>query len=281
MPDAFEHCATLVREHDKDRFLAAVFAPEDRRRHVLALYAFNLEIARVREMVSNPLPGEIRLQWWRDAIDRREPAANPVATALLETIEKFRLPVAALQNLIDARVFDLYDDPMPSLADLEGYAGETASAVIQLSAIILNGGDDPGTHEAAGHAGVAYALTGLLRSLPIHAARGQCFMPKDVLARYGAGTEDIIARRVSPGLLAALGDLVNAARGHQRATEQRLATIPAAVGAAFLPNALVEAYLKRLLPLGRDPFREVVDLPGWLRPILLWRGSRKIGRAGR
>ena len=129
----YAHCAELVRAQDQARYIAGLYAPEDRRAALYALYAFSLEIARVRALVSEPLPGEVRLQWWRDVLEGQaggETQAHPVAAALLDTIKRYRLPAAPLTALIDARIFDLYDDPMPSLRDLEGYAGETASAVI-------------------------------------------------------------------------------------------------------------------------------------------------------
>lgn len=277
MPDAsdpFEHCAALVRRFDKDRFLASLFIPEPTRRHVLALYAFNLEAARVRETISSPLPGEIRLQWWRDVLARGEASAHPVAAALLNAIDRFRLPLAPFTNLLDARIFDLYDDPMPSFADLEGYAGETSSALIQLAALILADGEDPRTHEASGHAGVAYAIVGLLRALPLHAARGQCYLPKDMLARHGAAPEDVTAQRATPGLLACLSDLRAAARAHLNAAQTLLPAVRPEARAAFLPIAFVEPYLKRLSRPRLDPFRETADLPSWRRPLIVWRAAR-------
>ena len=139
MDDNFRHCEQLVREGDKDRFLAALFAPADKRGALFALYAFNLEVARVREAVREAMAGEIRLQWWRDAIESGggEASAHPVAAALRETIARFDLPVAPLIDLIEARSFDLYDDPMPNSAALEGYAVKTSSALIGLAASIL------------------------------------------------------------------------------------------------------------------------------------------------
>src|ERR1700676_258417 len=95
MPAADSHCEKLVREADRDRFLATLFAPAERRGALHALYAFNIEIARVREVVREPLAGEIRLQWWNDAIDGRaagEAAANPVAAALLAAMARYQLP---------------------------------------------------------------------------------------------------------------------------------------------------------------------------------------------
>ena len=153
------------------------------------------------------LAGEIRLQWWRDALQgeaRGDVRANPVAAALDDTIVQFRLPRQALVDLIDARVFDLYDDPMPSLNDLEGYCGETSSSLIRLAELILADGADPGAADAAGHAGVAYAIAGLLRAFPWHARRGQVYVPADLLARHGVARDDIVTGRGGPGLRGAL-----------------------------------------------------------------------------
>ena len=105
MEPAYRHCEQIVRAADKDRFLATLFAPADRRDALFALYAFNCEIAGVRERAREPMPGEIRLQWWRDVLGGEragEAAANPVAAALLETIARFDLPAAALLELIEA-----------------------------------------------------------------------------------------------------------------------------------------------------------------------------------
>src|SRR5215470_538548 len=115
MEESYSYCEMLVREADKDRFLASLFAPADRRPHLFALYAFNIEISRVRESSHNALPGEMRLQWWRDALSGRgygSVAANPVATALLDTMLRYRLSAVPLLDLLHARSFDLYDEPM-------------------------------------------------------------------------------------------------------------------------------------------------------------------------
>ena len=129
---AERHCFELVKAEDPDRFLASLFAPDDARPALLGLYAFNIELARIRANVSAPMPGELRLQWWRDCIDgifAREAQANPVAQGLALAVARGHLPKHALMNMIEARSFDLYDDAMPSLHDLEGYLGETSSSL--------------------------------------------------------------------------------------------------------------------------------------------------------
>src|SRR6201993_4547541 len=77
--------AALVRRHDPDRFLTALFAPPDRRDALLTLYAFNHELARAREVVSEPPLALLRLQWWREVVEgaaRRHEVAEPLAAAI-------------------------------------------------------------------------------------------------------------------------------------------------------------------------------------------------------
>ncbi|PZU87575.1 MAG: phytoene/squalene synthase family protein [Chelatococcus sp.] len=278
LPEAYAHCAVLVRENDPDRYIATLYAPEARRPALFALYAFSHEIARVRALVSEPLPGEVRLQWWRDLLEgeaQGEAQAHPVAAALLDTIMRYRLPIAPLTSLIEARVFDLYDDPMPSLGDLEGYAGETSSALIRLACLILAEGRDPGGATACGHAGVAYALTGLMRAFPWHAAEGQVYLPADILMRNGVTRDDIVRGRGGPGVLYSLKELREIARRHLAKLEGLRETMPPAVLPAFLPVALVEPYLRRMERKGYDPYRTIITLPGWRRQWLIWRAARR------
>src|SRR3990172_2713533 len=118
MRENYAHCEAEVRARDKDRYLATLFAPAEARPHLFALYAFNLEVAQVRERIHEPLAGEVRLQWWRDAVEGTragEATANPVAAALLDTVERRSLARHLLSELVDGRSFDLYDDPMPTL----------------------------------------------------------------------------------------------------------------------------------------------------------------------
>src|SRR6266508_271590 len=210
MEDAFRHCERLVREADKDRFFTALFAPATHRASLFALYAFNVEVARVRDRAREPLPGEIRLQWWSEVLSgarEDEARAHPVASALLQTVRRFRLPVADLNDLVEARSFDLYDKPMPTIADLEQYATRTSATLVELAARILVDGSDPAITDLARHAGVAYAITGFLRSLPMHAARRQLYVPLDLLQRHGVDLESVFSRIGTPELDAALADM--------------------------------------------------------------------------
>jgi phytoene synthase len=275
MQDAFAYCADLVRAADRDRYIASLFAPAAHRGGLHALYAFNVEVSRVRDAAREPLPGEIRLQWWTDVLSGErsgEASANPVASALAATITRYQLDATRLMGVIEARRFDLYDEPMAGIADLETYANRTTSTIFALAARVLAGVD---TDAFAGPAGVAYGITALLRALPQHAATGRIYLPSDVLVRHDVHTRDLYAGRSSPGLNAAVADLRHSASRHLSAARDGMNDVPAETIPAFLPIALVRPSLERLAR--SDPFAPA-ELPAWRRQWLIWRAARKPAR---
>jgi phytoene synthase len=294
---AYAHCEFLLRENDKDRFLADLFIPPARRCHIHALHAFSFEIARIRELVSEPMPGEIRHQWWRDVLEgdaRGGVSANPVAAALTDTVDRFNLSRPALVALIDARGFDLYDSPMPDLPSLEAYCNNTSSVLFAMAGEIL--ADASETHGAPSHAarddaaarigsaplaaaalpaGLAYAFTGLIRAFPLHAARGQVFLPNEILRRHGSSVEEALSGRATPALLAGLAEWRRDARRHLEKAQAAVTLLPENLKPAFLPLALVKPYLDANEKRERDPFRSSAELPQWRRQWALWRGLPK------
>jgi phytoene synthase len=276
MRENYAFCEALVREADKDRFLATLFVPAAARPHVFALYAFNVEIARVRELAREPLAGEVRLQWWRDALAGKAEggiAGNPVAAALADSIERFDLKRDTLIALIDARQFDLYDEPMATLGKLETYARATSSSLFGLVAKLL-AGNAASAAEAAEPAGIAYAITGLMRAFPLHAARGQLYLPIDLLARHGASRDDILSGRATPELFHALTELRDHARRHLMQLRACLASVSRDAHLAFLPAALVEAYLAPMQRPGYDPFK-TFEVAQWRRQWALWHAAQR------
>lgn len=282
LASAYASCEAMLREGspaDRDAWLASLFIAPDKRRHVQALYAFSREIERVPSIVSQPTLGEIRLQWWVEALEgsrRAEAAANPLAAALFDTIARFNLPAEALVALIEARRFDLYADPMPSLNDLEGFCGEVHGGPLRLASIIVAGGVDPGGAQAVGHASVAIGFARILAELATHAARGQCFIPRDVLARHGALPEAVAAGVTSPALGAALAEMRSLARGHAKAAWVAAPSMAAQARVVLLPLALVEPMLARTERRGFDAFRDPSEPPQWRRQWALWRAARKL-----
>jgi 15-cis-phytoene synthase len=271
------YCLDLVRQHDKDRFLASLFAPEAKRPHLLALYAFNIEITRIREIVSEPQLGEIRLQWWLDSLEgiyAGQTQDHPVAIALAGVIHENDLPKHALQNLVKAHSFDFYSDPMPTLGDLEGYLGDTSAALIQISTLILAGEDALGNAEAAGLAGVAQGLTEILCRLPVQRAYAQCFLPRDMLDRRDVSAENFLAGENQAGLGIVFAELREKARSRLAEARNISWTIKAAAMPAFLHVALVDSYLDALARAGEGALRKPVTIAQWRKQWILWKAAR-------
>jgi len=273
--EAAGFCADLVRSHDFSRYAATLFMPAMQRRALFALYAFNAEISRVREQVSQPLPGEMRLQWWTDMLEGAGHGGiegNPVAAELLLAIRDFRLPLEPLSHLIDEHQFDLYNDPMPSMAALEGYVTETSSALFSLAARIAARPSEAIDHLAR-HAGLAQGIAQVIAALPHDAARRQLFVPLQLLQQHGSGMEEVFAGKQTPGTRAAVDQLVGEAQRHLATAFELLAAVPPDVRPVFLPLALVRRDLNRMSRADNDPFE---PQPVSRLRILwtLWRASR-------
>jgi phytoene synthase len=278
MQDAFAYCAELVRTADRDRFIASLFAPAEQRDALHALYAFNIEVTRVREVAREALPGEIRLQWWRDVIDgerAEEASANPVAAVLLAVIARHQLAAATFGTLIEAHRFDLYDEPMTQLTDLGTYARHTSSALIGLASQILGGGSADAAAMAAGPAGIASAIAGLLRAFPVHAARRQLYVPIALLDSHGVEAQDVFAGQSSSGLKAVFAELRDLARQQLQIARQHVIALPRETLSAFLPVALVRPSLDRLERC--EPFAPR-EISPWRRQWLIWRAARNPAR---
>jgi 15-cis-phytoene synthase len=249
-------CADLVRTHDFARYASTLFVPAVERRALLAIYAFNVEISRVREQVSQPLPGEMRLQWWTDMLDGAGHGGvegNPVAAELQLAISNFRLPAEPLSRLIDEHQFDLYNDPMPSMAALEGYVNDTSSALFSLGARIAAHPSEEIDHLAR-HAGLAQGIVQVIATLPIDASRRQLFVPLQLLQQHGSGMEAVFSGKQTPNTRAAIDQLIGEARSHLRTAFELLADVPHEVRPVFLPLALVRQDLKRMSRADVDPF---------------------------
>jgi phytoene synthase len=256
---------TIARDGDLDRYVSALFAPRACREHLFALYAFNVELARIGEQVSEPQLGEIRLQWWRDALDRAcagEITGHPVVDALGLAVRDCELSRQSLADLIDARAFDVSVKIMPDTAALDDYLGKTAGVLFKLASEVgMAGGraaEPRALEQAIRAAGIAYGLTGLMRALPVHLSRGLVDIPEDGLRRHGTSPAQLLAREASEGLTELLADLRETARAALKSASQHVAELPPASRPAFLPLALVDPYLSALAKV--EPLRQVAEI---------------------
>jgi len=256
------YCAILVRESDFDRYAATLFAPPERRAQLLSLYAFNAEIARVREQVTQALAGEIRLQWWIDMLSGKsadDAQGNPVAAQLLRTVEACGLSHANLTELVEAHRFDLYDEPMQTTAEMEGFLDQTAGKLFLLGARVLAAGAtverSPLLEALTHHASLAHGLTSLIEALPRHAARRQLYVPLGLLEQYGLAREALFGGDAPPELPRLVRSLADQAAKQFAEAMKLMPGIDSALRPSFLLLALVPSRLKRLARDGYDPFR--------------------------
>ena len=227
----------LVRRHDPDRFLTALFAPPDRRDALLALYAFNHELARAREVASQPPLALIRLQWWREVVEG-EAKRHEVATPLSAAIGAGLVLPADLLPVIEARDSEVYGE-FETMQDWRAWLLTGAGGLAVAAARTL-GAADP---EAVRLFGAAYGAAGVLRATGVLAAQGTCLLPRDMLAHHGLSAEAFV---VDPGSEAARAALMEVARaGQALLAEARPGAVPRVAIAAALPAVLARRDLAR------------------------------------
>jgi phytoene synthase len=258
------YVAEQVRRFDNDRFLCTLFAPADRREALLVLFAFNVELARIRELVHEPLIGQMRLQWWRDALDAlygaTPPPRHPVVEALGTVVRRYALSREPFERLLDARACDLDDGPPADVARLLAYAEGTSATLSRLALEILGVRDDAAL--AAGRAvGMGWALTGLLRAVPFHAATRRVYLPADMLRGAGVDVDRLCEGRPGPSLATVVRPLATAAQDFFADARRLGAAVARPALPALLPATLADDYLARLARAGFDPFASRVRRP--------------------
>jgi phytoene synthase len=243
--------AAQLRELDRDAYLASLVLPNHARLAVQTLHAFAAELAAVHRRVREPMPGEIRLQFWHDALEGErhgDVESNPLAKSLFETIESHQLSKVPLLRMVAAHRFDLYQDPMPDKNQFEGYAGEVSSIIFQYAAqICANETDEPETfNDAAGHLGVAQTYVRALHSFEHDRRRAQIFLPLNVFEAYGVKDVDIFAGAQKEQILQALSSCAEEARTHLDKAKSAIKACPGTAKPAFAAWPFIDADLTRM-----------------------------------
>jgi phytoene synthase len=248
--------AEQVRLYDHDRFMTAIFAPSAAREHLFALYAFNIELAKVSEIVSEPLIGQMRLQWWRDTLDRLyagETVAHGVARPLGEAIAAARIARTAFDPLIDAREFDLDREAPADFGALHAYAEGTGAPLLEI-ALRIAGASGPAAEEVARIAGAGWALTGLLRAVPFHARQRRTFLPADRLEESGVHIGRLFDLKPEAGLSDVVRNIGAHARDHFARARALAGKLPRGARSPALLIELGQLHLRDLARAGWNPF---------------------------
>ncbi len=266
------YCETLVRTQDADRFLLSMFYPAEVRAHLWALYAFNHEIAKTREVVTDTNIGLIRLQWWRDGLanfyEKNEVLKHDVMTDLSKAIWRYELPREMFDHLIYAREFDLEDRQPGSLEGVCNYVDYTHTPLLRLGVMIA--GEDA-DHPSLQPVAMAYALTGLIRAARFHMADNRCYLPEDLMRRAGLRFGTFQPDK-KPG---AFNPIIREMR--LKAEELLRQASPQGEGRMIrLHRVMTVQYLNKIKRLDDnidDPKMHIAPL---LREIGLWRAARTV-----
>ncbi|MDJ0683086.1 MAG: squalene/phytoene synthase family protein [Alphaproteobacteria bacterium] len=285
---ALSHCGRLTHDRDYDRFLTALTAPPDRREALFALYAFNFEVAKVSDVVSESLLGAIRFLWWREALEEcaaGTPRRHAVVLALAPEIAEGRIPKPQLDRIIDARESDLEHRPPADMAAMERYARETGGA-LTLAALGAVGAAEEGAAQAllnriAEDVGAAWALVGLMRAMPHQLRARRRMLPDTLLAEFGVAESDLLELRPVPGLSSCVASVCAHAETLLNTAREDARTLPNPLIKNAFPalssGVLARAYLTRLRRAGFDPLNQAAARPPVGRGLRLlaarWRGS--------
>lgn len=268
-----------ARAWEQDRYLAALLAPRAVRQDLIAVAAFAGEIARIPAFVREPMMGEIRLQWWREALENADLAVSsghPVADAVRDTARRHELPPGLLIGFIDAQTAGLYDEPIADDQALTAHLAKTEGALFELALRIL-GRRDEAVHGAAMAAGQAYGLMRVLVELPAMWAQGRILIPVTRLQAAGISFPEAQAGLTPERMAPVLAGLAGEARRQLSDARTSARLFNRGQHVAFLPLAVVEPYLRALEGAKRDPLREPLDIAPLRRVWALWR-SHLTGR---
>ncbi len=263
-------CLEELRRHDNDRYLTVLFAPAKAREALAALYAFNLEIARTAEVVSEPMLGQLRLQWWRETIEgiyEGKIRAHYVSEPLARAIEEGDLQRKAFECLIDGREKDLEGFTPQNLTELEDYLFETAVPLVESAGVIVDSTVGANA-ETARAVATAYGLIGVVRSHPFHVRRGRCLLPLELLRSQGLTKDSALKGETSDQLQAVSQNLVARSEELLAGARGELSRLPKSARSPYFLGTLAKLEAKRLRKVNYDPFDPWVLQPS---PARIWR----------
>lgn len=273
-------CKAELRRLNPIHHFTALAVSENHRADIIAFYAFLAEIARIPRLVSDPGTGEIRLQWWMDVVndDVKDISSGcgganigPIGVGLKHVQKKYGLSADLLGQIIEARKFDLYHDPMPDKEAFGLYAHRTRAIPLLLSTKILADGQE---HDLTGlydNAGMAISLSNHLRRWAKVASYQQLFLPLDLFTEQNITLDQIFARQRSEKMTAILHSLMDRMDDHHQKAMDHYGLLKqrglAHLAPAFLELALIPLVLRKRQ---YDLYGEIV-VPNWRAYWKIWR----------
>lgn len=275
-----DYCLEQLKAHDYYRYLSCLLCPEALRAVLLPVYGFNQEISKIKYVVSEPMVGHIRLQWWREAIEELYAGktlthSHEVTRALQGMLAQHPVPKEMFDELINAREADIDFEPPEDMDALKHYAVATSSNLLLLALEAVGVKDDQ-AREAAHYAGIAYAITGMIRSLRHNAYHRRVMLPLDMLEKQGITADDVAEGRKldkTRVIIQAMHDKADVHFHHARAL---MGGIPPAARYILLPVAIVPPFLRRIRACGYDVFHTDLEANQLPMQWALWK-ARWVG----
>jgi len=269
------YCLQKISKSDYDNYLCTLLLPEEARRGSVAVRAFNIEVAQIRDQVTDRTIGEMRMQFWRDTIEsiydpeKLPPRGNPVISELQHAVEQHGLSKSHLLTAINARQKHLAEKPFDSVAALEEYAESTVSSINYLILQAVGIQEDH-ADQAASYLGKAQGIVTALRATPYYASRRRVLLPVELMKKHGASSKDFVKGKSSEAVQRVVKDLSDQAQTHLDAGRNLTKSVPRPGRAALLPAVATEEFLSRLEKAGHDPFHATLAARNQFLPMRLW-----------
>jgi len=197
LENPFTYCRNFVRQHDRDSYLTSQFFPKNLQGFCFAVRAFYIELAMIQDSISNVVIGEMRMQFWKDAvknISEGRPPRHPIALALHEASKNVHIAPYHLRRIVEAREAELRSPSHLSMETLLAHAEATSSTLNYVLLSILGASSSETYSHAASHLGVTQTLTTLLRALPYHASKGHMVIPASITAKHHVNQDEVFRR---------------------------------------------------------------------------------------
>ncbi|MEQ2286556.1 NADH dehydrogenase (ubiquinone) complex I, assembly factor 6 [Ameca splendens] len=272
-----KYCLDLVRSRDYEGFLSCLLLPEEARRSSLALRAFNVELAQVKDSVSQKTIGLMRMQFWKTTIDeiyRDDPPNQPISTELWRAVRTHGLTKRWLTRIVTEREKDLDDRAYRNIQELEKYSENAQSSLLYLLLECLGVKNVHADH-AASHIGKAQGIVTCLRATPHHSSRRKVYLPMDICMLHGASQEDFIRGSREKNVRDVVYDIASQAHVHLEHARSFSHNVPAAATPAFVHTVVLEDYLQRIRKADFDVFHKSLRNRNPLLPFQLYLRSWK------
>ncbi|XP_076749962.1 NADH dehydrogenase (ubiquinone) complex I, assembly factor 6 homolog sicily [Xylocopa sonorina] len=266
------YCSELVRKHDYENFLCTLLLSREFRAAAFAIRAFNIEVAQVKDQVSDYRIGEMRLKFWTHSLNdtyNGNPPRSPVMLELHRILQKYPISKHYFKRLIDIRLEKLHDDSFNDMTSIEKYAEYSNSSVYYLL-LQAHGVNNINADHAASHMGKAQGIVNLIRSVPHNSRRRVNMLPQDILMKHSVSTEAILQGQSSKNLQNVIYDVASYGKLHLDATITLKNKVEKKAKLIFLPVVCLQKYLDDLRRADFNVFDVKLQRKNNLLPLYLY-----------